>query len=135
MNVRLAVPFFMVEYIDASLHFYIDGLGFRKTKDWMPRGVVEWCWLELEGVALMLQMYRAENALEGRRGAGVSVCFQCEDALALYRTFIARGLSPKRPFVGNNMWVVSLVDPDGYRLDFESPTDVPEETEFNPAIH
>jgi hypothetical protein len=30
--------------------------------------------------------------------------------------------------VGNGLWVVSLTDPDGYRLDFESPTDAPEGT-------
>jgi hypothetical protein len=28
------------------------------------------------------------------------------------------------------MWVVSFSDPDGYRIDFESYTDVPEETEY-----
>jgi hypothetical protein len=28
------------------------------------------------------------------------------------------------------MWVISLLDPDGYRIAFESVTDVPEETEF-----
>jgi lactoylglutathione lyase len=25
-----------------------------------------------------------------------------------------------------------LTDPDGYKLDFESPTDLPEETEYTP---
>ena len=34
------------------------------------------------------------------------------------------------PFVGNNLWVTSFRDPDGYRIDFESPSDVPEETEY-----
>jgi hypothetical protein len=29
------------------------------------------------------------------------------------------------------MWVVAFPDPDGYRLDFESPTDVPEETMYS----
>jgi len=29
------------------------------------------------------------------------------------------------------MWVTSTVDPDGYKLDFESPTDAPEETELS----
>jgi hypothetical protein len=29
------------------------------------------------------------------------------------------------------MWVTSLTDPDGYRLDFESRTDVPEETVYS----
>jgi lactoylglutathione lyase len=28
------------------------------------------------------------------------------------------------------MWVVCVVDPDGYKLDFQSPTDAPEETEL-----
>jgi lactoylglutathione lyase len=29
------------------------------------------------------------------------------------------------------MWVTSLRDPDGYRIDFESYTDVAEETVFS----
>ena len=29
------------------------------------------------------------------------------------------------------MWVFSVTDPDGYRLEFESPTDVPEGTEYS----
>ena len=41
------------------------------------------------------------------------------------------GIAASKPFVGNMMWVTSLTDPDGYRLDFESPTDVPEETEYS----
>jgi hypothetical protein len=28
----------------------------------------------------------------------------------------------------NALWVMSFLDPDGYRVDFESPTGVPEET-------
>jgi hypothetical protein len=37
-------------------------------------------------------------------------------------------LQPSRPFVGNGYWVVELEDPDGYKLYFESPTDVAEGT-------
>ena len=29
------------------------------------------------------------------------------------------------------MWVTILTDPDGYKLDFESPTDIPEETIYD----
>jgi hypothetical protein len=29
-------------------------------------------------------------------------------------------------FVGNGLWVTFLSDPDGYKLEFASPTDVPE---------
>jgi hypothetical protein len=29
------------------------------------------------------------------------------------------------------MWVTTVKDPDGYTLDFESPTDAPEESEYS----
>ena len=66
--------------------------------------------------------------LEGKVGLGVSIMFICNDALEIYREVTARGIEASTPFVGNGMWVTSLRDPDGYRVDFESYTDVPEET-------
>jgi len=134
-NIRQAVPFFLVGDMEVSLHFYMDGLGFTIANKWTPRGKIEWCWLQRDGVALMLQEPRRDGhhykASEGKPGIGVSICFTCEDALALYREFAGRGLTVSEPFVGNNMWVVILKDPDGYKLDFESATDVPEETKYS----
>jgi len=63
-------------------------------------------------------------------GIGVSICFICDDALAFDREVVARGVAASRPLVGNRMWVTSVTDPDGYALEFESPTDVPEKTPF-----
>jgi hypothetical protein len=54
----------------------------------------------------------------------------CDDALAIYHDITARGVEAQRPFVGNEMWVVGVTDPDGYRLFFESRTDVAEETVY-----
>jgi lactoylglutathione lyase len=68
---------------------------------------------------------------QGKLGEGVSICFLCEDALAIYREVTSRGVRVSRPFVGNGMWVTSLLDPDGYKLDFESITDMPEDTEYS----
>lgn len=68
---------------------------------------------------------------DGVLGQGVNLCFQCEDAIALYREFRSRGLEAREPFVGNSMWVTGISDPDGYKLDFESATDVPEETKLS----
>ncbi len=133
-NVQQAVPFFMVTNMEASLRFYVEGLGFEMTKKWTPDGEIRWCWLQLEGAAIMLQEFGKDRVPVGKLGQGVSVCFQCRDALALYRGFIARGLKARNPFVGNAMWVTTLTDPDGYNLDFESPTDVPEETEYSAAV-
>lgn len=132
-NIKQAVPFFMVTNIEESVRFYTDGLGFQMTKQWTPEGKLEWCWLERGGAALMLQEYRKAFLPEEKLGVGVSICFTCDDALALYREFRSRGISARRPFVGNSMWVTSLSDPDGYRIDFESYTDAPEETEYAEA--
>ena len=131
-NVRQAVPFFWVRDIDVSLRFYIDGLGFAMTKKWTPEGKVRWCWLEIGRAAIMLQEFWKDGphpgVPDGKLGEGVSICFQCVDALAIYRALTSRGIKAKRPFVGNHMWVTSVVDPDGYHLEFESRTDVPEES-------
>lgn len=132
-NVKQAVPFFMVTNIDASLRFYVDGLGFTITHEWRPEqagGRIQWCWLELGGAAVMLQEYRSGGTPEGVPGQGVTICFMCADAIAIYRELTSRGLTPTRPFVGNALWVTSVIDPDGYRLDFESRTSEPEETLF-----
>jgi lactoylglutathione lyase len=133
-NIQLAVPFFMVMDMEASLKFYTDKLGFTLTNQWTPRGKIEWCWLQRDSVSLMLQEPRDKEKFNVEKGKGVSICFQCKDALALYNEFKLKEVEMNEPFVGNNMWVVSLVDIDGYRLDFESPTDVPEETKYGEWI-
>ena len=130
MNVKQAVPFFSVANMETSLRYYVDGLGFEMTRKWIDQGKLRWCWLELGSAALMLQEVRQEPA-RGKVGEGVSIWFQCEDALAIYREITSRGIQAAKPFVGNGMWDVSLTDPDGYKIHFESPTDVPEETELS----
>jgi hypothetical protein len=136
-NVKQAVPFFGVASMEASLRFYVDGLRFTMTRKWIDEGKLRWCWLELGGAALMLQEFKKEGhdswVPEGKVGVGVSVCFMCHDALEIYRDARTRGIEPKRPFVGNGLWVTSLTDPDGYRIEFESPADAPEESEYSEA--
>ena len=133
-NVRQAVPFFGITDIERSLRFYVDGLGFTMTHRWAPEGRIRWCWLAHGRASIMLQEYWKDGhpggAPAGPLGQGVSICFMCADAIAIYHDAKSRGLQPARPFVGNNLWVTSLTDPDGYRLDFESPTDVPEDTVY-----
>jgi lactoylglutathione lyase len=131
-NVQQAVPFFMVSNMETSLRFYVEGVGFKRTKQWLPDGKIRWCWLELGGASIMLQEYAPDSPLRSAKlGEGVSVCFQCKDALVIYHEALSRNLEPRRPFVGNSMWVTIITDPDGYKLDFESPTDVPEETVYD----
>jgi catechol 2,3-dioxygenase-like lactoylglutathione lyase family enzyme len=133
-NLKQAVPFFMVTNMERSLEFYTKGLGFEITMDWRPNGKIEWCWLERERVVVMLQEYREEFLPKEKPGVGVSICFMCNDAIALYKEFLQKEISPQEPFVGNNLWVVQLTDPDGYVICFESPTAVPEETKYSEWI-
>jgi catechol 2,3-dioxygenase-like lactoylglutathione lyase family enzyme len=132
-NVKQAVPFFGVTNMESSLRFYVDGLGFKIKHQWIPDrdGKIRWCWLQLGDAAIMLQEFRPQNRPKETLGTGASVCFMCEDALALYREFRSRGVQTRnRPSVGNGLWVVPVTDPDGYRMEFESPTDAPEESEL-----
>jgi uncharacterized glyoxalase superfamily protein PhnB len=138
-NVKQAVPFFGVTNMESSLRFYVDGLGFKMKHQWIPDrdehypadGKIRWCWLELGDAAIMLQEFLPQDRPKETLGTGASVSFTCQDALALYREFKSRGVQTrKRPFVGNRLWVVPVTDPDGYRMEFASPTDAPEESEL-----
>ncbi len=131
-NIKQVTPFFWVKDIHRSLQFYVDGLGFQVLNTWEPNGKLTWCWLQREGAAMMLQEYReTDSRFHADKGIGVAIWFQCVDALSLYNEFMSRGLTPKEPFVGNNMWDVVLTDPDNYSIHFDSPTDVPEETTYS----
>lgn len=133
-NVTQAVPLLAVADIAESVRFYVDGLGFKMTKNWTVDGRLRWCWLEIGEAALMLQEFFTEGqdawTPEGKVGVGVSINFICEDALAIYHEARSRGVPMARPFVGNAMWVTGVDDPDGYHLYFESDTDAPEESQY-----
>jgi lactoylglutathione lyase len=131
MNVKQVAPFLWTTQMDAALKFYVDGLGAELKLSWKPEGTIRWCWLDLGEASLMLQEYRPEHVPQGKRGEGVSLCFICEDAIAIWRELRGRGLDPKRPVVGNNMWVTEITDPDGYHLVFESKTDAEEDSVYN----
>jgi lactoylglutathione lyase len=134
-NVKEIVPFLWVTSMERSIRYYMDGVGFTMKHQWTPDGKLRWCWLTLGGASLMLQEFwtdgHHEGRPEGKLGQGLSLCFTCQDAIAIYREVTSRGIEASEPQVGNNMWVTGLTDPDGYRLFFESATDVPEETKLS----
>lgn len=133
-NVREAVPFFRVADILASQAFY-EKLGFEKVDEWVHDGRMRWCALRSGSASLMLQEFWYDgpnkNVTQEKQGVGVSICFMCEDALAVYHAAKSNGLEPRQPFVGNGLWVVGFSDPDGYVLEFESTTEVPEGTRYD----
>lgn len=129
MNVKEVVPFLHVSAMDRSIRFYVDGLGFEFRHRWEPGGQLRWCWLTLGAASLMLQEF--EKPLPANAGQGINLTFMCSDAIALYHEYRGRGLDPSEPEVGNGLWVTHLADPDGFKLFFESPTDVAEDTKLS----
>ena len=130
MNINQIVPLLNVEDMATSANFYVDGLGFEITREWRSDGDLQWCRLQRDGIGIMIQRHpkQRHNAVKGN---GVALCVFCDDALALYREFTSRGIAVDEPFVGNGLWVAGVSDPDGYRFEFESPTDVVEGTKFS----
>jgi len=55
INIQQAVPFFWVTNIEASMPYYVNGLGFTITNRWVDDGKTRWCWLQRDSAALMLQ--------------------------------------------------------------------------------
>jgi hypothetical protein len=133
-DVGVGVALHMITDMTRSLAFWIDGLGFTLKNTWMPDGKIRWCWLERGTGAVMLQEMSAAQAakIAGQTfGLGVQMYFQSADAIALYREFRSRGIEVSEPQVGNGNWEIFLRDPDGYKVAFCSPTDVPEETKLS----
>ena len=139
--VTSVVPLLMVTSMERSLAFYVDGLGFTIQNRWIPDGHLRWCWLSLGSAALMVQealeATRQQMSAAGTLGNGVAFYFQSSDALAIYREAAAHGINAlHEPQVGNFAWEVFFADPDGYKINFSSPTDLPDETllsEIQPA--
>ena len=69
-NLKQAVPFFGVTNMEASIRFYVEGLGFEMKRWWVPDqtdqdykpdGRIRWCWLQRGDAALMLQEFLPER--------------------------------------------------------------------------
>ena len=86
-NIKQAVPFFMVKDMEASVNFYVKGLGFSMTESWMDNGKLKWCWLVIDNAALMLQEYDEKNNMSQEEpGVGVEIFLICEDAIKVLQT-------------------------------------------------
>ena len=114
-------PLLLVEDMERSIAFY-ESLGFRLAHDADSNGKRFWCRLERDSCALMLQQAEPEDGSLAGRGRGVVFYFICDDADHLYGELKAQGLrlaAPKTAYYG--MRQVTVPEPDGYALCFESP--------------
>ncbi len=124
-SIRETWPLLFVQDIARSLDFYRDRLGFEVVHEAQNDGQVFWCRLKRDHSSLMLQQAEPEDGEPQGRGRGVVLYFVCDDADAMHADLTARGLDlpePETAYYG--MRQVSVVDPDGYDLCFESPVDL-----------
>ena len=119
VKIAQTVPLFAVADVERSVAFYVDGLGFELQEKWEKDNELQWCWVQHDDSALMLQ--KSQGEASANPGGGLTLYFICEDAKAAHREFKERGIQVGEPFVGNDMDIFYFKDPDGYRLSFESP--------------
>lgn len=91
------MPFLRVSETERSVRYYVEHLGFATKHQGIVDEKLRWCWLTLGGAALTLQeeFPRKEHdpSIPGRKvGAGVALCFQWEDALAIYHQTVSRAI-------------------------------------------
>lgn len=114
-------PLLFVKNMDRSIVFYEDRLGFALERKAESDGKIFWCRLSRQGCSIMLQQAEDEDGPLDRRGCGVVFYFVCEDADRIYQEFTERGLSLQPPTTAcYGMRQVSVPEPDGYNLCFES---------------
>jgi catechol 2,3-dioxygenase-like lactoylglutathione lyase family enzyme len=123
------VPQLTVTDMNRSVKFYRKRLGFEVThKD--PEERPEFVALEREGVSLFLvsqasreEPYQVEDLKRNKRGVGVRIYFEVDDAKEVYDVLKAASVPILRDIAHNeeeNYTEFSIQDPDGYEIGIYS---------------
>jgi len=119
------VPQLTVQDISASSQFYCDRLGFRETlRD--PEESPIFISLEREETTLFLvslasgeQSGQIRDLLRNKRGVGVRLYAEVDDAKAVYEALKEAGVSIQKDLAYNekeDYTEFTLLDPDGYEI-------------------
>ena len=123
MNVKQSVPFFMVTDMQASLRFYVDGLGFTQTIEWTPARQPRVVLARARRRRAHAAGVSSRTSSRCRARASASRCVLC--ATTRSRCIGRRrrkGLkTEKKPFVGNNLVGRSLQGSRRLRYLFREP--------------
>ena len=115
------VPLLWVKDIEKSIRFY-EEIGFKISETWKLQERIQWCRVEFQGAALMLQQTTdLESQHPIGQDNGIQLYFITDDVDVVYHQMRARGIdvsAPKIEFYG--MKQIFLTDPDGRTLCFES---------------
>lgn len=123
------VPQLIVADLERSVSFYTERLDFAVTlRD--PQDAPVFVSLEREEVSLFLVSQSSredagsvEDLARNKRGVGVRLFFEVDDARAVYDRLTGAGVSILRELVYNaeeDYTECVLLDPDGYEIGFYS---------------
>lgn len=123
LRLRSVAPSFTVDDLQASLAFYVDGLGFTVEERWEEEG-------ELRGVMLLAGSCRLgisqDDFAKGRdrqKGVGFRIWAEsAQDLDALAGRAREHGLDPDGP--KTEPWgsrTLTVTDPDGFTMTFTPP--------------
>jgi uncharacterized glyoxalase superfamily protein PhnB len=119
------VPQLTVSNVSRSVEFYRDRLSFRVTHLDPPENPV-FAALEREDSSLFLvseasreEPYQVEDLKANKRGVGIRLYFEVDDATIVYESLKLAGVELLREIAINEeeqYTEFSLVDPDGYEI-------------------
>jgi catechol 2,3-dioxygenase-like lactoylglutathione lyase family enzyme len=119
------VPQLTVADIGRSVEFYRERLGFSVVMQDPPDEPV-FAALEREDASLFLvsegsreEPYQLEDLKANKRGVGIRLYFEVDDARQLYESLTAAGVVPLRDIAYNereDYTEFSIADPDGYEV-------------------
>jgi predicted enzyme related to lactoylglutathione lyase len=123
------VPQLTVVDISRSVQFYRDNLGFTLTIEDPPEAPV-FAALEREDVSLFLvsessreEPYQVEDLANHKRGVGVRLYFEVDDAREIYEQSKFNEVTVLRDLTYNDRedyTEFSIADPDGYEIGIYS---------------
>ncbi|MDH3206697.1 MAG: VOC family protein [Gemmatimonadota bacterium] len=122
--VRDLWPLLFVRDIGRSIQFYTDALGFEVVGKAEGEDGIFWCRLRRGGACFMMQQLDSGADLATPPAPSVGFYFVCDDVDEVFAEFARRGLAldaPAEAYYG--MRQLSVPDPDGYGVIFESPTE------------
>lgn len=122
-GVRQLQPLLFVRDIRRSVRHYSGRLGFEVVGRAGSGDEMYWCRLERGGASFMLQQ-ADEEQLPALGAPGAVFYFVCDDVDALFGELSAKGMELEPPTVAYyEMRQLTVPDPDGYSICFETPTE------------
>jgi catechol 2,3-dioxygenase-like lactoylglutathione lyase family enzyme len=127
--IQYLCPLLQVFDMNTSLKFYCDVLGFRIHESAGPKDALDWVWLKLDDIDLMLNTayetpFRPEHPDLARVAShdDTALYLGCPDVDAAYHELLSKGITLSPPTIAPyGMKQLYVHDPDGFNLCFQWP--------------